>query len=344
MQTKQIPANACRFVAEVEFGDNGDGAKTSPVKFVARSSDPVAVNGWGNVVHDFAGMKAKSRLSLDYEHDSTQIVGYVNQFDSSNGQLEVSGAIVPKSQWTIANEIIENARAGVPYEASIDFRGAMRIETVPAGRTAQANGRTYSGPVDIVREWNLKALAVCQCGRDAATSVQLLSNDSDTVTAEVIEMDEQATAVVEEVKPVEATEELNTSAEAAAEVAGAVEVPAVEEIEEHAIPVPVEAAAMSDGEKFLKTFGDKGGVWFAQGKTFEEAQQLHFADIVAERDQLKKDNDELKQKLSVTRGEAEPLSASIEKPAATKAAEKAAAYQGKLSEPLARFAASLTKE
>lgn len=40
-------------------------------------------------------------------------------------------------------------------------------------------------------------------------------------------------------------------------------------------PQPIAASAESDGQKFLDAFGDKGGVWFAQGKTFGEATELH---------------------------------------------------------------------
>ena len=40
--------------------------------------------------------------------------------------------------------------------------------------------------------------------------------------------------------------------------------------------------------KFLNAFGEKGGVWFAQGKTFEEAQTLHFSAVVTERDSPRK--------------------------------------------------------
>jgi hypothetical protein len=40
--------------------------------------------------------------------------------------------------------------------------------------------------------------------------------------------------------------------------------------------------SVSDGSRFLEAFGDKGGLWFAQGKTFEQAQVLHLADVKAQ--------------------------------------------------------------
>lgn len=45
-------------------------------------------------------------------------------------------------------------------------------------------------------------------------------------------------------------------------------------------------AKMTEGQRFLAAFGDRGGVWFAQGKSFDEARQLYIAELRAERDEL----------------------------------------------------------
>jgi hypothetical protein len=52
------------------------------------------------------------------------------------------------------------------------------------------------------------------------------------------------------------------------------------------------------GQKFLAAFGDRGGKWFAEGKTFEEASTLFNNDLLAEREQLRKQNTELQARLS----------------------------------------------
>ena len=74
-----------------------------------------------------------------------------------------------------------------------------------------------------------------------------------------------------------------------------------------------EAVTMSEGERFLKTFGDRGGVWFAQGKSFEEAQAIYLAE-------LKEENERLKTKLQAASvgGEAEPVEFSEAKPVVQK--------------------------
>ena len=40
-QTKQIPVAALKFAADLEMGDNGDGAKTIPIKVKARGAQAV---------------------------------------------------------------------------------------------------------------------------------------------------------------------------------------------------------------------------------------------------------------------------------------------------------------
>ena len=78
-----IPAGACTFAAELEFGDNGENATTAPVRMLARSSQPIEHWYWGNVVHDTNGfnLNGKKRLSIDADHDPSQAIGYANKFE-----------------------------------------------------------------------------------------------------------------------------------------------------------------------------------------------------------------------------------------------------------------------
>src|SRR4051812_8341772 len=93
--TEMLTDNSRRFKADLNIGNNGDGAKTAPVKVIARSGGAMEHPCWDlPVVHDFAGMQInKNRIPLDYEH--CEEIGYLNKFDTSNGELVCSGAIVP---------------------------------------------------------------------------------------------------------------------------------------------------------------------------------------------------------------------------------------------------------
>ena len=53
-----------------------------------------------------------------------------------------------------------------------------------------------------------------------------------------------------------------------------------------------------EGKKFLEAFGEKGAVWFVEGKTFEECQALHQQEIIDENSALKSEVESLKQQLT----------------------------------------------
>ena len=183
----RIPAGACVLaVGEFELGDNGENAKTAPVRLVARSGKAIEHWFWGRVVHDLAGMHlSKSRVPIDYVHDAKEIVGYLNKFDSTSGDLVTSGALVPFKDSDRATEIVHKMKAGVPYEASINFGGdGIKIEDVPDGMVAQVNGYQFAGPGIIVREWPLRGVAICPYGADANTeSAALAGANAKTYTA-----------------------------------------------------------------------------------------------------------------------------------------------------------------
>jgi hypothetical protein len=176
-ETKRtIPAAALRLtVSEFTLGDNGGDAKTAPLKMVARSGQPIEHWFWGRIVHDLKGMTMhKARLPVDYAHEAGEVIGYVNKFDITSGDLVASGALVPFAEGDRANEVIFKARNGVPYEASINFGGpGIKIEEVPEGAKSEVNGFQFEGPGLIVRSWPLRGIAVCPYGADHNTSTEL---------------------------------------------------------------------------------------------------------------------------------------------------------------------------
>ena len=203
----RIPAGACVLaVGEFELGDNGENAKTAPVRLVARSGKAIEHWFWGRIVHDLAGMHLhKSRVPIDYVHDSKEIVGYLNKFDATSGDLVTSGALVPFKDSDRATEIVHKMRAGVPYEASINFGGeGIKIEDVAEGMVAQVNGYQFEGPGIIVREWPLRGVAICPYGADANTeSAALAGANAKTYTASVIAEPQQKEREMKADTPVE---------------------------------------------------------------------------------------------------------------------------------------------
>lgn len=146
-----------------------------------------------------------------------------------------------------------------------------------------------------------------------------------------------------ETKPAEATSETKPTeaapkVEAEAEATATETPPATPPAQAPAAP-PTEAGK-GEGAKFLSAFGDKGGVWFAQGKTFAEAQELYVADLKSANEKLSAENGELKDQVKLLKGEGKPVSfqAADPDPARTEAEAKLA---NGLTPQQARFAASL---
>jgi hypothetical protein len=327
VETRKLPAAAFRFAATVEIGDNGPAAASAPVHILARSGDPVITPYLdAPVVHDFAGMLHKPRLALDWMHDDDCPIGYVNKFDVATGDLFCSGAITPVRDDDKASEVLAQAKSGVPFEASVDFRGDCLIEALDDNQQVMVNNRPVVGPAYIVRRWSLRGVALCLHGVDQASYAQFA--EGDTVSAQFVKYVDSGEQIMSE----QAVEAENVAVETVVDTVETI-VPVAEAVEETAVETqaaegaetqeavvdtskaegekPVETSAaftevapesqtLSLGERFLETFGDKGGVWFAQGKSYDEAMQLFVQ-------HLSQENAELKRLVSLNRGASQPL-------------------------------------
>ena len=115
------------------------------------------------------------------------------------------------------------------------------------------------------------------------------------------------------------------------------EVPAVEEKPE------TEEGPENLGAKFLEAFGTQGGVWFAEGKSFEEARDLHFAAIAESNEALAAENADLKKRLNDADLGVEELSGGVpQKPEDnSERATKEKHFRKSLPGPEAAMAASI---
>lgn len=304
---RPVPLSALRFtIGDFELGDNGEDAKTAPFRMVARSGNPIDHWYWGRIVHDLSGVQHKGRIPIDYAHDDKEIIGYGNKFDVDGDGLHVSGALVPYKDNDRASEVVHKFKAGVPYEASINFGGdGIQVENVPDGESVEVNGFEFAGPGVVVRQWPLRGVAVCPYGADGNTSSEFSTDEKVNVeffdmSSEKPELKEELEAeVTNETENVEGqpVDEITEEAEPVAEVQ-------TEEVEEAVEPVAAlsQEPEVPEGQRFLDAFGVDGGVWFAQGLSFDEARQNFM-------DKILKENEELRAKLaSVPAGEVEPVS------------------------------------
>jgi hypothetical protein len=241
---KQVPKQALQFsVGECQFKDNGDEAKTAPFKMVARTGDPISHWYWGNVVHDNAGMQVhKSRLTIDYNHNDEEVIGYANKIENVNGDLLASGVIQSFNGNDRAAEVIFRAKQGQPYEASITHDADVVLEEVPENYTVTVNERQVNGPALIIREWSLRGIAVCPYGADKNTSTEL--KEQETINVKIMKYAEQEQPCVEAVEVVEAVEAVEPAVEATEVVEGSEGQEEIQATEELEVAPVVEAAAV----------------------------------------------------------------------------------------------------
>jgi predicted phosphodiesterase len=252
----------------------------------------------------------KNRVAIDWNHDPDQLIGYLNKFDISSGDLIASGALVPYGENDKATEIIFKAAQGVPYEASISFPGGdQAIEVLDENQFTEVNGRQFAGPGVIFREWTLRGVAICAMGADHRTSAEF-SDEEKVFSVRVINPGHFSNAEGEETDmAAEIETEIVEATETEVPVENAEEAPAV-------VEAPVESKTpeelrAEEGARFMAAFGEKGAMLFAMGKTFEAARDEFMAEIKAENEALKAKTAELASKLASVAGLGEaPVTAS----------------------------------
>lgn len=307
--------DAYKLRAELQLGDNGDNAKTAPVKIVALSGEVLETSYWGRFVFDLDGMEVEDKIPLDYAHDDDNSIGYLNRFDKQPlGKLVVSGAIVPFS-YDKGAEVVAKQGKGVPYQASIQWDSDFLAQQLDEGMSTEVNGVMVTGPLIIFRQWKLVAVAVCKFGQDSETSTELalsknakeikglwfsqmkgnstmnIFKNSKTEIVATVEAPVEAKAV--EVKAVEAVvaevkdatklseEKAETTpvAVAVVEAVKPVEVVEVAKVEEPKAEDHVLSKVVdprAEAKKFIETFGELAGVkYFALGKSMDEALAEH---------------------------------------------------------------------
>lgn len=309
--------------AAIRCGDNGPDAKTAPVTIVANTGGVIDYPGFGALVFDLASYRpAKSKIPLDLNHDAYSSCGYLNRFDITDEGLVVKGAIVPFESDDYYSQLIHQLRNGVPYQASVESHD-YTLEYIAPDVVTSVNNADVAGPVFIVRDWTLDAVAICKWGKDSDTNVSLAASlknaaqkkkvlfkaqgngehmDKANETSPAVEATAPAAVEAPEVKDTTevevevkafdavAVEAVETSEKA---VADATASPAViEETEKKVDETIVEVVAASDSraefKAFVDAFGtDKAATYFADGLTLADATAKYLVALKAENDELK---------------------------------------------------------
>ena len=247
-----------------ELGDrvvdknNPDGFSVT-MKMIIRTNAPVS-HWQGLILHELSGMKHKSKVHVDLGHDSSKSLGFLDKFDISNKEIVAHGQFISVAKGDATDIAVKQLEAGIPMEASIFFAGqGLKAEEFGDGTKFKVNGKSMVGPAIVFREWPLRGVALVAYGADNNTSTSL------ALAEEVVEVNFTRKESAMDEKEIKELQDKNAKLE--------VDLAAKMKADEDSVPT---------GPDFLEAFGDKGGKWFAEGKTFDESQLLFTSELVKE--------------------------------------------------------------
>jgi hypothetical protein len=300
---RKVPARAMAFAAALQLQPAGDAETTIRTgKVIARTSGVAFHWYWGRCVHDLSGMSfPKPRVPLDYCHNPCDVVGFAEGFDAAGGQLECDASLVTHRPEDRAAKLMADSDAGVPYEASIlQSAAGLVVEWVEPDATVEVNGQSFAGPLVVFRQSTIRGLAICPQGADGCTSAEFSAG---TLAGDVTISNFPGGFRM-------STAPAAPAANPPAPPAAPANPPAASGLAANppSNPSTAPAATAPTGQQFMDAFGEKGAVWFAQGKTYQEAQNLFNAEVVAKNKELTEQVQALTEANQKLRGASAPVS------------------------------------
>lgn len=190
-QQRDLPADAMVFGAPIELKANAEGGL--PAKFAGTAYSGGLVPDYG-VVIDMATTTYNAKLPLLDSHSRWDIVGVIEQAATRDFQMQVAGNLFSDMPGSSAERIAQLAQRGVPFEMSVGLY-AFRREFVPAGETVKVNGQTFNGPVNVLRNGQVREVSIVTLGADPRTTSKFFELEGDPsmktidqLTAEVAEL------------------------------------------------------------------------------------------------------------------------------------------------------------
>lgn len=180
---RELPADAMVFGAPLELKANADGGL--PSRFAGTAYSGGLVPDYG-VVIDMATTTYNEKLPLLDSHSRWDIVGVIDQAATQDFQMQVAGKLFSDMAGSSAERIANLAARGVPFEMSVGLY-AFRREFVPAGQSIKVNNQTFQGPINVLRNGQVREVSIVTLGADPRTSskfFELLDGDADMKTIE----------------------------------------------------------------------------------------------------------------------------------------------------------------
>jgi len=163
--------------ATIDLEAAGERGTTLPrFRMVAYTGTPMKVAGWRHpVVIDLAGLSIPSQSRpIRFGHDPLAGVGHTDAVRVEEGQLVASGLV--SRDTPAACEVVTSARNGFPWQASVGA-GVEEFEFVKDNQQVLVNGRTFTGPLNVVRKATLGEISFVDLGADGRTSATVAATN-----------------------------------------------------------------------------------------------------------------------------------------------------------------------
>ena len=162
--------------ATIEAAD-GEAGDLPRFSMVAYTGGTMRIAGFPHpVVVDLAGLEIPSQnLPIRLDHERRQGVGHTQRIAIDQGQLVADGLISRDTSW--ARDVARSGTKGFPWQASIGAE-VVAAEFVPAGGRVEVNGKTFTGPVHVVRKAILKEISFVDSGADNGTSANVAAQNT----------------------------------------------------------------------------------------------------------------------------------------------------------------------
>ena len=147
-----------------------DGGEPKSLEMVAYSGG-VLHAGWGLEVLDLAGLSVAPRVPFLLQHDPSKRVGFMTRYENNERRLVVAG---PLSNTPWAGEVVDDG--DFPWQASVHVY-VTKFEFVEEGKSVEVNGRTFEGPIEVIRESSLREVSVVAVGADQESEARVYMLD-----------------------------------------------------------------------------------------------------------------------------------------------------------------------
>jgi len=173
-----------RFTAPLKV-EAGESEKDSLPRFrmVAYTGGTMRITGFPHpVVVDLEGLAIdRQDIPIRLDHNPRQGVGHTQRVTIENGQVVAEGLVSRNTSW--ARDVAKSAVNGFPWQASIGA-AVVDAEFVPNGQSTTVNGRTFTGPLHVVRQAILKEISFVDSGADSATSARIAAQHKEQAVME----------------------------------------------------------------------------------------------------------------------------------------------------------------